>query len=140
MGLELEVMRRANELLSNGISRGAYARGLDGEPVGTMSPGAYSFCSVGAIARAHHDITGEWSDELRYMWRLLAPYTSTRNEGKITQWHDHASDTEVLHAFASALAVLEAEQIVEEGSKAWPQVTSDARSSTTPPRETRSVG
>lgn len=96
-----EVLEAALELLTNGISRGAYARDVFGEVTGTHHPDAACFCVVGAISFSHRLLTGDvLSESLNSVFHLLAPFME---EGKITQWNDEASDAEILSVLRSAI-------------------------------------
>lgn len=109
---EAQILKQAYGLLQEyGITRGAFARTENGTMCGAVSPGANSFCSVGAITRAARDLgrsTPEACDAIELL-RLSFNAQSGTHDAKVTRLHDAASDEEVLNAFQTVLYMIDPE-------------------------------
>lgn len=105
--LNLETLKNAKTLIENGWCQGSEAKDIDGNIAHNKSRKAVSFCVVGSISRAAHDL-GRSINSWQNCFNIFRKANSIIS---ISAFNDHPSMSkeEILQAFDRAIALAETE-------------------------------
>ena len=104
--LQHQVIARALELIADEANwaQGAWARTASGKPCPWIDPAAKSFCAMGALNRAAHELGGLNGYELAVAAAHLVMFASGDSRGHLPEINDLGGHAVVIAMFRSALS------------------------------------
>ena len=103
--LQHQIIGRALELIADEAnwSQGAWARTASGRPCPWIHPAAKSFCAMGAINRAAHELAGLNGYELAVSAAQLVMFASGNSRGHLPEINDMGDHAAVIAMFERAM-------------------------------------